>query len=125
MKQMFDLEFEPITHRYYSRTSRSKNDEVCLISKMEDFQTSMSFFSTRNETKTNNRKLSSDNVKKNIIKRKKGKKKRVEFNPLITVVNIESFKKENYEGNVNQDGKCPENLFDDNKMKKCLLCSIF
>ena len=65
-----------------------------------------------------------------IIKRKKGKKikKKVEFNPLITVVNIESYKKENYEGTFDPEGRCTdctEEIFNNSNVKKCILCSIF
>ena len=44
---------------------------------------------------------------------------------MITVVNIESFKKENYEGTFDPEGKCTEEIFNDNNVKKCILCSIF
>ena len=129
MKQMFDFDLDNnITQNFYTRTSRSKSstktEEVCPISKIEDFQTSMSAFSTRIETKNNNKNYTDDNFHKKENKKKKQKKK-VEFNPLITVVNIESFKKENYEGTFDPEGKCPEDLCSNNNVKKCILCSIF
>ena len=65
----------------------------------------MSAFSTRIESKNNN--INSDNNKNKKKKRKKDKKK-VEFNPLITVVNIESYKKENYEGTFDPEGRCTD-----------------
>ena len=79
-----------------------KDDEgnIIPISKINDYQTSMSNFSTRNES--------------NQIKIKDNKK-HVNFNPLISVVNITSFKKDNY-------------IFAneaDNNEQKCALCSIF
>ena len=65
-----------------------------------------------------------------ILKKKKKKKKnhsnkKVEFNPFITVVNIESFKKENYEGTFDAEQRCTEELFNNKNVKKCILCSIF
>ena len=120
---MFDIDLDdvqPNTSTRISRSnSRSKYDEGFPISKIEDFQTSMSAFSTRIESKNNN--INSENKKK---KRKKDKKK-VEFNPLITVVNIESYKKENYEGTFDPEGRCTEEIFKNNNVKKCILCSIF
>ena len=106
MKHVNDL--DNIPSNYYTRTSRNKYNEDIIISKMEDYQTSMSTFSA----KLNN-KINIDSIKE------KGKgKKRVEFNPLITVINIQSYKKENYFG--------PEdNNNDTNKLKKCISCSIF
>ena len=128
MKQMFDFDLDNVPQNFYTRTSRSnlknKSEEGCPISKIKDFQTSMSAFSTRIETKNNNKNNTDDNFHKKKKKKKKQKKK-VEFNPLITVVNIESFKKENYEGTFDPEGKCPEDLFTNNKVKKCILCSIF
>ena len=49
-------------------------------------------------------------------------KKRVQFNPLITVINIESYKKENYYGPAK---KSNDNNDDSNKIKKCISCNIF
>ena len=127
MKKIFDLDINNnIQPNSYTRTSRSnsriKNDFVYPISKIEDFQTSMSSFSTRIESK--NRKCYSDNHIRQ-IKKKKLDKRKVEFNPLITVVNIESFKKENYEGNFDAEERCNEELFNNHSVKKCILCSIF
>ena len=84
----------------------------------------MSVFSTRIESKHNNRANSEDN-KNNKKKRKKKDQRKVQFNPLITVVNIESFKKENYEGTFDPEGKCGEEIFNNDNIKKCILCSIF
>ena len=127
MKQMFDFDLDNIPQNSYTRTSRSnsrnKSEEGCPISKIEDFQTSMSAFSTRIESKNNKNNSDNNNHKKK--KKKKKEKKKVEFNPLITVVNIESFKKENYEGTFDPEGKCTEKIFNDNNVKKCILCSIF
>ena len=44
------------------------------------------------------------------------KNKRVQFNPLITVVNIESYKKENYFGEYKKISK------ESDEEKKCMLC---
>ena len=127
---MFDFDLDNVPQNFYTRTSRSnlknRSEEDCPISKIEDFQTSMSAFSTRIETKNNNN--NKNNTDENFNKKKKKKKKqkkKVEFNPLITVVNIESFKKENYEGTFEPEGKCPEEIFSNNNVKKCILCSIF
>ena len=124
---MFDFDLDNIPQNSYTRTSRSnsrnKSEEGCPISKIEDFQTSMSAFSTRIESKNNKNNSDNNNHKKK--KKKKKEKKKVEFNPLITVVNIESFKKENYEGTFDPEGKCTEEIFNDNNVKKCILCSIF
>ena len=122
MKKMFDIDLDTIQPNTNTRTSRSKYDEGCPISKIEDFQTSMSAFSTRIESKNNN--INSDNNKNKKKKRKKDKKK-VEFNPLITVVNIESYKKENYEGTFDPEGRCAEEILNNDNVKKCILCSIF
>ena len=105
MNQTYELEV--------IRTSRTKYDESGIpISKMEDYQTSMSSFSTKNVS--NNANLSDFKDKLN----KNKSKKKVEFNPLITVINIESYKKENYYGvHVNEAN--------DDANKKCILCSIF
>ena len=98
-------------------TSRNKYDESGIpISKMEDYQTSMSTFSTRLESKVNGN-LSDLKEKLNKIK----DKKKVEFNPLITVINIESYKKENY---YVSHGTEPNND-SDNVNKRCILCTIF
>ena len=45
-------------------------------------------------------------------------KKRVEFNPLITVINIQSYKKENYSGPDERNNGS-------NKIKKCVSCNVF
>lgn len=105
MKQMFDIEINSDRGRiYYSRPRNSSKDEEGSIiprSKIDDYQTSISNFSTRNESD------------KNINKKAK---KQVTFNPFINVINIESYKKETYESHN-------EEL--NNKEKKCVLCSIF
>ena len=107
MNQQNDSEF--------IRTSRSKCDESGIpISKMEDYQTSMSSFSTKYESKLN---LNLSEAKEKINKNKT--KKKVEFNPLITVINIESYKKENYYGPHGNEAN------DSDANKKCILCTIF
>ena len=127
MKHMFDMDLDPVSTNFYTRTSRSKYEDTCPISKIEDYQTSMSVFSTRIESKNN--RANSDYTKRNKKKKKKGDQRKVQFNPLITVVNIESYKKENYEGTFDPDpegrcgGQCISN--NNNNIKKCILCSIF
>ena len=94
---------------YYKRASSNKSDEGNIVSKITDYQTSMSAFSTKNSM--NN--LSSTELKE---KEKKNKtKKRVEFNPFITVINIQSYKKENFIDESDNKNR---------KVKKCVLCSI-
>ncbi len=126
MKKLFDIEIDNVEHKYYTRisrtNSRNKYEGGYPISKMEDFQTSISTFSTRIESKQNNINTENNNIKR---KKKKKDKKKVEFNPLVTVVNIESYKKENYEGNFDNEGRCTEEIFNNNNVKKCILCSIF
>ena len=129
MKQLFDIDLDSIQHISYTRISRTnstgKYNDSCPISKIEDFQSSISAFSTRIESKNN--KINSNNIgkKKKKKKKKKESNKKVEFNPLITVVNIESFKKENYEGTFNPEGRCTEEIFKNTDVKKCISCSFF
>ena len=126
MKQLFDIDLDSVQRISYTRISRTnssgKYNDSCPISKIDDFQSSISAFSTRIESKNN--KINSDNISKKKKKKKKSNKK-VEFNPLITVVNIESFKKENFEGTFDPEGRCTEEIFNNNDVKKCISCSIF
>ena len=105
MKHVNDLDHIP--SNYFTRTSRNKVDDN-IVSKIEDYQTSMSTFSAKIE----NRLVISSNKEK-----PKGKK-RVEFNPLITVINIQSYKKENYSGPDERNNSS-------NKIKKCASCNVF
>ena len=99
------------------RRSRSKYDDTEIpLSKMEDYQTSMSSFSTRLESKVN---VNLSDFKEKLNKNKK--RRRVEFNPLITVINIESYKKENYYGTHGAES----NDDNTNTNKRCILCTIF
>ena len=129
MKQMFDIDFDSIQHISFTRitriNSRGKYGESFPISKIDDFQSSISAFSTRIESKNNNIKINSDVNSKKKKKKKKKNGKKVEFNPLITVVNIESFKKENYEETFDPEGRCTEKVFNNNNVKKCISCSFF
>ncbi len=94
---------------YYKRASSGKSDDGNIVSKITDYQTSMSAFSTK--TSINN--LSSTELKEKVKNNKS--KKRVEFNPFITVINIQSYKKENI---------IDESDDKNHKVKKCVLCSI-
>ena len=94
----------------YFRRSISKFDENTIVSKIEDYQTSMSTFSAKFDNK----------ILTNSFKEKNKTKKRVEFNPLITVINIQSYKKENYLGIDNSN-----NNDESNDIKKCISCNIF
>ena len=105
MKHVNDL--DNIPSNYFTRTSRNKVDDN-IISKIEDYQTSMSTFSAKIE----HRMVIGSNKEK-----PKGKK-RVEFNPLITVINIQSYKKENFSGPEDRNK-------DSNKIKKCVSCNVF
>ena len=105
MKHVNDLDHIP--SNFFTRTSRNKVDDN-IVSKIEDYQTSMSTFSAKIE----NRLVISSNKEK-----PKGKK-RVEFNPLITVINIQSYKKENYSGPDERNNSS-------NKIKKCVSCNVF
>ena len=105
MKHVNDL--DNIPSNYYTRTSRNKYDDN-IISKIEDYQTSMSTFSAKLENK----------IYLNSFKEKDKGKKRVEFNPLITVINIQSYKKENFSGPNDKTN-------DSNKIKKCITCNVF
>ena len=105
MKHVNDL--DNIPSNYFTRTSRNKVDDN-IISKIEDYQTSMSTFSAKIE----HRMVIGSNKEK-----PKGKK-RVEFNPLITVINIQSYKKENYSGPDERNNSS-------NKIKKCVSCNVF
>ena len=106
MKHVNDL--DNIPSNFFTRTSRNKYSEDNIISKIEDYQTAMTTFSTKIENKININSF---------MEKKKGKK-RVEFNPLITVINIESYKKENYSGQDKDND-------DKDKIKKCALCNVF
>ena len=103
MQQIFNIEVEnsPIFHTrsYY------KDEGGCPIpfSRIDDYQKSMSKFSTRNE--------SGETIKTK-------EKKKVQFSPFINVVNIESLKKDLYESSNE------EFILNENE-QKCLLCSIF
>ena len=91
-------------------SSRSKPTEISIISKVSDYQTSISAFSTNSVSKTN------INLSSELKEKRKSKgKKRVEFNPLITVINIQSYKKENYSGPSKSNDK---------KEEKCFTCII-
>ena len=105
MKHVNDL--DNIPSNYFTRTSRNKVDDN-IISKIEDYQTSMSTFSAKIE----HRMVIGSNKEK-----PKGKK-RVEFNPLITVINIQSYKKQNFSGPEDRNK-------DSNKIKKCVSCNVF
>ena len=111
MKKLNEMEKNRLN--IYKRTSLTKSEEGSIVSKIADYQGSISAFSTRLESKNN---LSSSELKE---KGKKSKeKKRVEFNPLITVINVQSYKKENYFGESNAN----ERKY--NKIKKCISCNI-
>ena len=124
MKEISDMDNIPINSSARTSRSRYDNSNFTPISKIEDYQTSMSVFSTRIESKNNNINFNTNTNPKNKKWLKKEKKK-VEFNPLITIVNIESFKKENYEGTSVIEEESHYEFFKKENEKKCILCSIF
>ena len=110
MKKAKEIESNKINNSL--RSSRKKSDEDPIISEIVDYQMSNSTFSTTVQSKKNINL--STKIKEKSSQRKKNK--RVQFNPLITVVNIESYKKENYFGEYKKiSGESDEE-------KKCMLC---
>ena len=107
-------DFEIGNSNNYLRSSRNKSDDNPIISKITDYQTSISAFSTRIESKQNLNLSVELKEKRN----KTQQKKKVEFNPFITVINIQSYKKDNFCGPSGSDIKESE------KEKKCVLCNI-
>ena len=105
-------EFEQNQTNKEITSSRSKSGEAPIISKIADYQTSMSAFSTGLESKTH------INLSPEKKEKKSKEKKRVEINPLITVINIQSYKKENYNGYLSS------NDTEDKKEKKCFSCAV-
>lgn len=98
----------------FLRSSRNKSDDNPIVSKITDYQTSISSFSTRIESKPNNNLT----VELKEKRTKTQEKKKVEFNPFITVINIQSYKKENFCGPSDSDDK------ESDKKKKCVMCNI-
>ena len=110
MKKAKEIESNKINNSL--RSSRKKSDEDPIISEIVDYQMSNSTFSTTIQSKKNMNL--STKIKEKSSQRKKNK--RVQFNPLITVVNIESYKKENYFGEYKKVGK------ESDKENSCMLC---
>jgi hypothetical protein len=110
MKKAKEIESNKINNSL--RSSRKKSDEDPIISEIVDYQMSNSTFSTTVQSKKNMNL--STKIKEKSSQRKKNK--RVQFNPLITVVNIESYKKENYFGEYKKVGK------ESDKENSCMLC---
>ena len=110
MKKAKEIESNKINNSL--RSSIKKSDEDPIISEIVDYQMSNSTFSTAVQSKKNMNL--STKIKEKSSQRKKNK--RVQFNPLITVVNIESYKKENYFGEYKKVGK------ESDKDNNCMLC---
>ena len=110
MKKAKEIESNKINNSL--RSSRKKSDEDPIISEIVDYQMSNSTFSTTVQSKKNMNL--STKIKEKSSQRKKNK--RVQFNPLITVVNIESYKKENYFGEYKKISK------ESDKENSCMLC---
>ena len=100
----------------YKKRSLNKSTDSSIISKIADYQTSITDFSTGLDSKKSMSHLSSSEPKRKVKKFKE--KKRVEFNPLITVINIQSYKKENFTGGKDSNDE------EFNRLKKCELCNI-
>jgi hypothetical protein len=100
----------------YRKRSLNKSNDKSIVSKIADYQTSITDFSTRLESKKSTSLFSSSEPKRKVKKFKE--KKRVEFNPLITVINIQSYKKENFTGEIDKNDE------EYNRFKKCEICNI-
>ena len=110
MKKAKEIESNKINNSL--RSSIKKSDEDPIISEIVDYQMSFSTFSNTVRSKKN--MYLSTEIKEKGSQNKKNK--RVQFNPLITVVNIESYKKENYFGEYKKISK------ESDEEKKCMLC---
>lgn len=110
MKKAKEIESNKINNSLRSSIKKSVEDPI--ISEIVDYQMSNSTFSTAVQSKKNMNL--STKIKEKSSQRKKNK--RVQFNPLITVVNIESYKKENYFGEYKKVGK------ESDKENSCMLC---
>ena len=110
MKKAKEIESNKINNSLRSSIKKSVEDPI--ISEIVDYQMSNSTFSTTVQSKKNMNL--STKIKEKSSQRKKNK--RVQFNPLITVVNIESYKKENYFGEYKKVGK------ESDKENSCMLC---
>ena len=114
MKDNFVLEDEP-QFRYYTRTSRTEDSPISQIKSLEN---SITHFSNKElNNNFDNKELYSNQTPK------KGKKK-VKFKPLISVVNIESYKKYNYVDFFGRDREENEKFFSNENKQKCILCLI-
>ena len=104
MKDIFDFGNKS-TFNYTNPKKINKDEEKYKIpfSKIDDFQTSISNISTRTES---NKHI---NYKK---------KKKVTFNPLISVIKVESYKRETRKTNY-IEYQSIENE------QKCFTCSVF
>ena len=104
MKHGFDSDKTP--NKSYLRKRSSHKDiagNIVPCSRIDDYQTSMSNFSTRVE---------SGQIKD------KNEKRRIQFNPLISVINVQSYKKENFE-------LTHDEIVVEKEEEKCVLCAIF
>ena len=104
MKDIFDFGNKS-TFNYISPKKFNKDEEKYKIpsSKIDDFQTSISNISTRTDS---NKRI---NYKK---------KKKVTFNPLISVIKVESYKRENRKTSYIEY----QSIEDE---QKCFTCSVF
>ena len=110
MKKAKEIESNKINNSLRSSIKKSVEDPI--ISEIVDYQMSFSTFSNTVQSKKNMNL--STKIKEKSSQRKKNK--RVQFNQLITVVNIESYKKENYFGEYKKISK------ESDEEKKCMLC---
>ena len=95
--------------------SLNKSDKKEIIPKTENIQTSLPEFSNELDSRKN-----MDNIISELNEKvKENKVKRVEFNPIITVINIQSYKKEN----IIETNDINNNTYD--IIKKCISCIVY
>ena len=95
--------------------SLNKSDKKEIIPKTENIQTSLPEFSNELDSRKN-----MDNITSELNEKvKENKVKRVEFNPIITVINIQSYKKEN----IIETNDINNNTYD--IIKKCISCNVY
>ena len=103
MKNIVGIEKNSLNFSVKRNSLKEEPRNNIPISLMDDFQTSISNFSTRTDS---------------YINRNHQEKKTVKFNPLITVINIENIKKK-------KNGEINENDLLNEHEQKCFICSIF
>ena len=105
MKDILDFGIKSTFNNASPKKIYNKDEEKYKIisSQIDDFQTSMSNFSTRTDS---NKRINYKN------------KKKVTFNPLISIINIESHKRE-----TRKTSHMEYQLIEEEQ--KCFTCSVF